>query len=258
MGNLRIKNLQFTYDDKVIFKDVNFTLRKDMTLSIIGTAGSGKTTLLKLFNGELDYNGEIVIDGVLVNKENKANIACVFKDTPFVNELVSNELKYRLKELKMSTSDIKNRIDEVNTFFNVNKIIHKKIRDLSVNDRVLIKILSYAIYNPSYIAIDDLLIYLDTRTKILLLNYLHAKGITLINVTTNMEDVLYTDYILCLYDGINAIDGRTLDVLKNEKLLKRLGFDLPFYYDLSIQLELYGLIKKVYLNKEAMVSNIWK
>ncbi len=258
MGNLRIKNLQFTYDDKVIFKDVNFTLRKGMTLSIIGTTGSGKTTLLKLFNGELDYNGEIIIDGVLVNKNNKASIACVFKDTPFVNELVSNELKYRLKELKMSTSDIKNRIDEVNTFFNVNKIIHKKIRDLSVNDRVLIKILSYAIYNPSYIAIDDLLIYLDTRTKILLLNYLHAKGITLINVTTNMEDVLYTDYILCLYDGINAIDGRTLDVLKNEKVLKRLGFDLPFYYDLSIQLELYGLIKKVYLNKEAMVSNIWK
>ena len=158
----------------------------------------------------------------------------------------------------MSSSEIKNRIDEVNTFFNVNNIIHKKIRDLSVNDRVLIKILSYAIYNPSYIAIDDLLIYLDTRTKILLLNYLHAKGITLINVTTNMEDVLYTDYILCLYDGINAIDGRTLDVLKNEKLLKRLGFDLPFYYDLSIQLELYGLIKKVCLNKEAMVSNIWK
>jgi energy-coupling factor transporter ATP-binding protein EcfA2 len=258
VGNLRIKNLQFTYDDKVIFKDVNFTLRKDMTLSIIGTAGSGKTTLLKLFNGELDYNGEIIIDGVLVNKNNKASIACVFKDTPFVNELVSNELKYRLKELKMSSSEIKNRIDEVNTFFNVNKILHKKIKDLSVNDRVLIKILSYAIYSPSYIAIDDLLIYLDTRTKILLLNYLHAKGITLINVTTNMEDVLYTDYILCLYDGINAIDGRTLDVLKNEKVLKRLGFDLPFYYDLSIQLELYGLIKKVYLNKEAMVSNIWK
>ena len=115
MGNLRIKNLQFTYDDKVIFKDVNFTLRKDMTLSIIGTAGSGKTTLLKLFNGELDYNGEIVIDGVLVNKDSKANIACVFKDTPFVNELVSNELKYRLKELKMAAREIKNRIDEVNT-----------------------------------------------------------------------------------------------------------------------------------------------
>ena len=73
-----------------------------------------------------------------------------------------------------------------------------------------------------------------------------------------MEDTIYTDYLLVLYDGINAIDGKSLDVLKNEKVLKRLGFDLPFYVDLSIQLELYGLINKMYLNKEAMVKNVWK
>ena len=111
---------------------------------------------------------------------------------------------------------------------------------------------------PSYIAIDDLLIDLNLRTKILLLNYLNSKHITLINVTTNMEDVLYTDYILCLYDGINALDGKTLDVLNNEKILKRLGFDLPFMIDLSIQLKLYGLIDRTYLNMEDLVNNLWK
>ena len=99
---------------------------------------------------------------------------------------------------------------------------------------------------------------MNTRTKILLLNYLNSKEIRLINVTSNMEDVLYTDYILCLYNGISAIDGRTLDVLENEKILKRLGFDLPFMVDLSIQLQLYGLINKSYLNKESMVDALWK
>jgi hypothetical protein len=63
---------------------------------------------------------------------------------------------------------------------------------------------------------------------------------------------------LCLFNGINAIDGKTLDVLKNEKILKRLGFSLPFMLDLSIQLELYGLINKTYLNKEGLVKNLWK
>ena len=111
---------------------------------------------------------------------------------------------------------------------------------------------------PSYLALDDLLIYLNTRTKILLLNYLNSKNIMLINVTSNMEDVLYTDYILCLYKGISAIDGKTLDVLKEEKVLKRLGFSLPFMVDISIQLKLYDLIKKIYLNKEEMVKNLWK
>lgn len=73
-----------------------------------------------------------------------------------------------------------------------------------------------------------------------------------------MEDVLYSDYVLCLYDGISAIDGKTLDVLEQEKILKRLGFSLPFYIDLSIQLQLYGLISKNYLSKEEMVKNLWK
>ena len=59
MGNIRLKNLQFSYDDQhEIFKDVNFFLRKGATLSIIGTPGSGKTTLLKVLN-EKKYMDEL-------------------------------------------------------------------------------------------------------------------------------------------------------------------------------------------------------
>ena len=122
----------------------------------------------------------------------------------------------------------------------------------------MVKILSYAIYYPEYLALDDILLYLNERTKILLLNYLNYKNIRLINVTSNIEDTLYTDYTLVLYNGINAIDGKTFDVLKEEKILKRLGLNLPFYLDLSIQLKLYGLINRTYLNKEDLVKRLWK
>ena len=160
--------------------------------------------------------------------------------------------------MNISPDKITEKIKELNEYFNINKILNKSIDNLTRNDQVLVKILSYALMEPSYLALDDLLIYLNTRTKILLLNYLNSKNIMLINVTSNMEDVLYTDYILCLYKGISAIDGKTLDVLKEEKVLKRLGFSLPFMVDISIQLKLYDLIKKIYLNKEEMVKNLWK
>ena len=77
-------------------------------------------------------------------------------------------------------------------------------------------------------------------------------------VTSNVEDTLFTDYTLVLYNKINAIDGKTLEVLKEEKILKRLGLNIPFYLDLSIQLKLYGLINKTYLNKEDLVKHLWK
>lgn len=263
MGNIRIKNLSFSYSDKqTVFKDVNFFLNKDKTLSIIGPSASGKTTLLRILNGELEYKGEVIINGILVNNENfdalRKCIAVVFKETTFIADTVKDELRYPLENMNLSPEEIKSKIEEINDYFGINKILNKKVNSLSLNNQTLIKILSYAIMNPSYIALDDLLIDLDLRTKILLLNYLNSKKITLINVTTNMEDVLYTDYILCLYNGINAIDGKTLEVLKNEKILKRLGFDLPFMIDLSIQLQLYELIEKIYLNKEALVKDLWK
>lgn len=263
MGNIRLKNLQFSYDDQhEVFREVNFYLRKGATLSIIGTPSSGKTTLLKILNGELEYNGEVLINGIDVTQDNfdalRKCISVIYRDTNFITELVKDELRYSLENTNVDPKVIKERISELNDYFGINKILNKSINNLSLNDKTLVKILSYAITEPTYIALDDLLIDLDTRTKILLLNYLNSKDIMLINVTTNMEDILYTDYTMCLYDGISAIDGRTLDVLKNEKLIKRLGFSLPFMLDLSIQLELYGLIGKTYLNKESLVKNLWK
>ena len=263
MSSLKITNLKFSYDKKnYIFKDLNFSLRKDKTLSIIGTPNSGKTTLLRILTGELDYEGTVLVDGIEVNKTNidavRRNIVAVYRESGFINDLVIEELRHPMENMNVAPIEINEAINEINDYFNINKILKKKIDDLSLNDRTLVKILSYALIKPSFIAIDDLLIDLNTRTKILLLNYLNSKEIRLINVTSNMEDVLYTDYLLCLYDGISAIDGRTLDVLDNEKILKRLGFDLPFMVDLSIQLQLYGLINKSYLNKEGMVDALWR
>ena len=263
MGNIRIKNLKVSYDNQhEVFKDVNFFLRKGATLSIIGNSGSGKTTLLRVLNGEVPFTGEIIINGLDVKEDNfdvlRRCIAVIYRETLFLTETVKEELKYSLEHSNVNPKIIKERLNELNDFFGMNKLLNKSLFSLSVNDRTLVKILSYALMEPSYIAIDDLLIDLDTRTKILLLNYLNSKNIMLINVTSNLEDTLFTDYTLCLYNGINAIDGKTLDVLKNEKILKRLGFSLPFMVDLSIQLELYGLIGKTYLNKESLVKNLWK
>lgn len=263
MSNIKIKDLKFSYDKKnYIFDNLNFTLRKDKTLSIVGTGACGKTTLLKILNGELDYEGSITINGLEVKEENflelRKCIAVIFRDTSFITDVVKNELRFSLENINEDPAIIKEKINEINEYFGINKLLNKNIDSLSLNDKTLVKILSYALIEPSYIALDDLLDDLNLRTKILLLNYLNSKNILLINVTTNMEDVLYTDYVLCLYKGISAIDGKTLDVLENEKLLKRLGLSLPFMVDLSIQLKLYVLINKIYLNKEAMVKNLWK
>ena len=91
-----------------------------------------------------------------------------------------------------------------------------------------------------------------------LFKYLKDNNIDFINVTNNMELVMYTEYLI-VYDNKNvAIEGNTIAVLKNEKILKRLGLGLPFIVELSLLLKDYNLIDDIYLTKESLVDKLWK
>ena len=59
---LDVKELSFGYTpDKVLFKDISFTLEKGECLAIIGKNGTGKSTLLNTIAGELkQLNGEVL------------------------------------------------------------------------------------------------------------------------------------------------------------------------------------------------------
>ena len=42
-----------------------------------------------------------------------------------------------------------------------------------------------------------------------------------------------------------------------EKLLKRLGFGLPFIVDLSLSLEFYDILDKIYYDTSSLVGELW-
>lgn len=88
--------------------------------------------------------------------------------------------------------------------------------------------------------------------------YLNSNNILFINVTNNMEEVLVTKYLI-IYDEEKILaEGNTLDLLSNEKLIKRLGFKLPFIIELSTYLKDYNLTSKFYLDIESLVGDLWK
>lgn len=91
-----------------------------------------------------------------------------------------------------------------------------------------------------------------------LFDYLKLHRIKFINATNNMEEILYTKDLI-IYDKDNIVaEGNTLELIKNDKLFRRLGFKLPFIVSLSILLKDYGLVNKIYLDKESLVGDLWK
>lgn len=69
MSVLEVKNLQKSFDDLEVLKDIDFSLEKGETIAIIGSSGSGKTTLLRCLNflerpdgGQILVNNEVIFD----------------------------------------------------------------------------------------------------------------------------------------------------------------------------------------------------
>ena len=61
--NLKIKNLDFSYENKKIFENLNLEFDSGKIYGVIGPSGSGKTTLANLILGLLSQkNGEILIN----------------------------------------------------------------------------------------------------------------------------------------------------------------------------------------------------
>ena len=54
------------------------------------------------------------------------------------------------------------------------------------------------------------------------------------------------------------MEGDVLSCLKEERLIKRLGFKLPFLFDLSLQLNYYEVLDDIYLDFKSMENAIWK
>lgn len=168
---------------------------------------------------------------------------------------VSNEFSADsvLKELDIFSVDEKTR-----NHFNIERIINKSTLELSIEQIALLKIVVEIAKKPSSIVLNDCLTYLKNDDKNKVLMYLKLNNITLINITSNEEEFLYCGYMIVINDNCVAVEGLTSEVLQKEILLKRMGFNLPFSIDLSLQLKAYNIIDNLYLDYKELVSDLWK
>ena len=76
MKLLEVKNLNKSFDNKKVLKDINFSIDKGKIIGLLGKNGVGKTTLIKLINDLLTpTSGEILVNGNKIGVETKKVIS---------------------------------------------------------------------------------------------------------------------------------------------------------------------------------------
>jgi len=73
---LEVKNLNFSYTEKEVLKDISFSVKPGELMGLIGPNGVGKTTLLKCINKiHSPSKGEIIVEGQQVGQLSEASLA---------------------------------------------------------------------------------------------------------------------------------------------------------------------------------------
>lgn len=98
---LEFRNVSFKYPgtDRLILKNINLTLQKNISLSIVGVNGAGKTTLIKLLcRLYAPTSGEILLNGVNIQEyaydEYIDLIGTVFQDFKLFNFSVRENVSF--------------------------------------------------------------------------------------------------------------------------------------------------------------------
>ncbi len=248
--------------DALTIKKMDVKLALDGIITcVIGPSNAGKTYLLKKLCNKVN-NDDVFIDDVSINEYDitflKNNICMVLNDDLYYSEYVFEELVYHLTELSYRMDEAIDKAENIAKYFKITDLMHDRLDNIVLSKRILVKILSYLIINPKILGIDNLLSYLTNDDKELLIKFIRDENINLINVTSNTEDLLFSDDVIVMNEGKCVLSGNYRAVFDGNSILPYMGLNLPFVVELSQNLILYNMIDEVYVDNRKLVDSIWK
>jgi phospholipid/cholesterol/gamma-HCH transport system ATP-binding protein len=197
--------LSLAFDDKVILRDVSFTLISGHTKIILGASGAGKSLTLKIILGLIKADhGAVWVNGERVDqlKEEelmrvRANVGMVFQEGALFDSLTVREnVGYRLyEETKMSLEQIDRRVEEVLGFIGLAEYIDRMPSALSGGQRRRVAIARAMASKPRILLYDEPTTGLDPITATTvddeIIKLRDLENVTSIMVTHQLRDAFY-------------------------------------------------------------------
>jgi phospholipid/cholesterol/gamma-HCH transport system ATP-binding protein len=168
------EGVSLAFDDKVVLRDVSFTLCTGHTKIFLGASGSGKSTILKLIVGLLKPDaGRIWVNGEQTDQMTEVelmkvrdDLGMVFQEGALFDSLtVAENVGYKLyEETDMPLADVRRRVEEVLGFIGLADFIDRMPSDLSGGQRRRVAIARAMAFKPRILLYDEATTGLDPIT----------------------------------------------------------------------------------------------
>ncbi len=266
-NSIVVENLTFAYDQHLIFDKLNLKIKRGSWTTIIGPNGGGKSTLMKIMIGELKAEGTILVDGQLLTRKNqreyykKIYLLSEMPDDKFISETVRDEIAFVLENKKRDPIEIEKKVNQIAKKLKITHLLNKSPYQLSGGEKQIVCLAAMLAHEPTVVLLDETLNRIDFEQKNQILKMLNQlrreKGLTILAITHNLDEAIDADQIIVLDHGKIVLNGTKMEVLREEKILNRLGVDIPFMVSLSIKLNHYNLLRGIELDMDKLVTKLW-
>jgi phospholipid/cholesterol/gamma-HCH transport system ATP-binding protein len=228
-ASIVLDNVSLAFDEKVVLKNVSFSLYPGHTKIILGGSGSGKSTILKLILGLLKPDGgTILVNGKRVDTMSelelmqvRADIGMVFQEGALFDSLsVEENVGYKLyEESDIPDDDAQRRVEEVLGFVRLEEYIERMPSELSGGQRRRVAIARAMAAKPGILLYDEATTGLDPITAMSvdeeIIKLRDIEGVTSVVVTHQLRDAFFVATHTAVREGqqivISPADARKAD-----------------------------------------------
>jgi phospholipid/cholesterol/gamma-HCH transport system ATP-binding protein len=197
--------VSLAFDDKVILREVSFTLITGRTKIILGASGAGKSTILKLILGLLKPDAGIIwVNGERVDTMSelemmkvRADLGMVFQEGALFDSLtVAENVGYKLyEETNMAPAAVRARVEEVLGFIGLADYTDRMPSELSGGQRRRVAIARAMAAKPRILLYDEPTTGLDPITATTvdeeIIKLRDLEDVSSIVVTHQLRDAFY-------------------------------------------------------------------
>ncbi len=240
MSLIEVKDLVYSYDDKKNAVDgVSFAIEKGTYTAVIGHNGSGKSTVAKLMAGLLEAkSGEIIIDGLKMNRENigkireKLDIVFQNPDNQFIGSTVRDDIAFGLENHLVPSEQMDEIINEYVEKVGLANYLDKEPQNLSGGQKQRVAIAGVLAMKPDIIIFDEATSMLDPRgkkeIKKLMADLGEGDQYTILSITHDIEEVLQADMCIVMDHGKIWAHDVPEKIFARPDELRKLRLDIPF------------------------------
>jgi phospholipid/cholesterol/gamma-HCH transport system ATP-binding protein len=211
--------VQLAFDEKVVLRDLSFTLLKGHTKIILGASGSGKSTILKIITGLLRSDAGVVwVNGQRVDQLTEAqlmdvrdDLGLIFQEGALFDSLTVREnvgYKY-YEESDMPLEQVDARVKEVLGFIGLVEHLDKMPSELSGGQRRRVAIARAMAFKPRILLYDEATTGLDPITAITVndevVKLRDLEGVSSIVVTHQLRDAFYVATHMAVRDASGQV-----------------------------------------------------